>query len=85
MIKINKGYGQFDIPASLRVPLPANFVEGRVPAQSLTTQRKRDELLAKAGYIDDDKYNRWYKSHDIRIALANIYHSKCAFCEQRSC
>ena len=82
MIKINKSYGIFDIPESLREPVEANFKNG-VIVQARTTQRKREELLVAGGYIDDNNYNNRYKLEDVRSALNKLYHSKCAFCEQK--
>ncbi len=47
------------------------------------TQRKREELIAHGGYINEGKYNDWYKKPDVKAALIAIYHYKCAFCEQK--
>src|ERR1700722_11749860 len=82
MIKINKGYTIRDIPESLRLPIAANFQNGRIIPQAVITQHKREELLAAGEYIGSDKYDGRYKMDDIRTALINIYHSKCTFCEQ---
>lgn len=47
------------------------------------TQRKRRELIAHGGYINEGKYNDWYKKSDVKDALVAIYHHKCAFCERK--
>jgi len=57
----------------------------KVPASlnSKLTNQRRQELIAAKKYIAKDVYHNRYKKEDIKKALHNIYHSKCAFCEQR--
>jgi len=56
-----------------------------VPASldSKLTQQRRQELIDKKAYISQNIYHSRYKMKDIMTALHNIYHSKCAFCEQK--
>jgi len=83
MIKIEKSSHPFDVPASLRIPNPQNFELRTVPEQAKTTHKRRLDLIADGGYIDVDIYNSRYKMDDIKTLLSKIYHSKCAFCEQK--
>lgn len=56
-----------------------------VPASlnSKLTNQRRQELIDTKAYISKDVYHSRYKMKDIMTALHNIYHSKCAFCEQK--
>lgn len=80
MIKIEKDIDA--IPRSLRLPTITNFPL-RIPSPPITTHARRMEIVNKGSYIDLPKYNERYKIEDIKEALNTIYHSKCAYCEQR--
>lgn len=56
-----------------------------IPASlnSKLTNQRRQELIKAAVYIQKDVYHSRYKMQDIKTALQEIYHSKCAFCEQK--
>lgn len=41
------------------------------------------ELIALGNYRDEINYNSRYKQTDTQTLLKNIYHNKCAFCEQK--
>ncbi|MCP4133002.1 MAG: TIGR02646 family protein, partial [bacterium] len=51
--------------------------------QSNLTNRRRKELINEGQYIDKNVYNSRYKMNDIKNALKNIYHNKCAYCEKQ--
>ena len=57
-----------------------------VPAtlDSDLTQQRRNELIDAEEYKNEGVYNSRYKMKDIKAKLKDIYHSKCAFCEQKS-
>lgn len=63
-----------DIPKSL----DPDTDEGKL------THKRRKELIAKGEYIDNQKYNSRYKTHDIKDKLNNLYHYKCAYCEDHA-
>jgi uncharacterized protein (TIGR02646 family) len=68
------------IPDSLRFPSPNNF-EGRdVPEVAKTTHEKRSAVILQGKYNSD--FDDRYKKPDVKAALDNIYHRKCAYCEQ---
>lgn len=73
MIKIDKS--KVKQPATLNSPL---------------TQQRRNELIEAGKYIDDEKYNSRYKGgkvageRDVQKILKELYHEKCAFCEQKA-
>lgn len=69
MRKIEKDLA--DIPQSLVVN------EGQL------THARRKELIKKGGYIDSETYNSRYKLPDIKDKLENLYHHKCAYCENK--
>lgn len=80
MIKINKDYDT--IPDSLKIPNDTNFPDG-IPIKPRTTHARRLEVIDNESYIDKGRYNNRYKTDDIRTALKDIYHNKCAYCEQK--
>jgi uncharacterized protein (TIGR02646 family) len=81
MIKIDKDISK--IPTSLKVPSKDFFPSGKIPSPPKTTHKRRVEVIDNKGYIDKDLYNSRYKIDDIRIGLIDIYHNKCAYCEQK--
>lgn len=80
MIKIEKDLSL--VPDSIQVPLAEYFPNG-IPQPSQTTDRRRLELIANKGYINEQKFNDRYKQTDTQISLKKIYKNKCAFCEQK--
>ncbi|NOS87650.1 MAG: TIGR02646 family protein, partial [Methylococcaceae bacterium] len=70
------------IPDSLNIPSIRNF-PSKIPRPPKTTHKRRKEVIKKGSYINENIYNERYKQDDVKIALKNIYHSKCAFCEQK--
>jgi uncharacterized protein (TIGR02646 family) len=80
MIKIDKDISA--IPDSLKLPFEEYFPHG-IPSPSQTTHNRRIEVINKKEYINEKKYNERYKQDDVKTALKNIYHKKCAFCEQQ--
>ena len=73
MIKIEKDLKQ----------IPPSLDDHSGSKTNQTTQKRRNELIESRQYIHEKKYNQRYKLKDIKLALSKIYHSKCAFCEQR--
>lgn len=74
MIKIEKDLAQ--IPSSLQVP-PMNRSAQR-------THQVREQVNLQGTYPKNSSAtDKRYKMQDIKDALFNIYHDKCAFCEQR--
>lgn len=73
MIKIEKDLRA--IPSSLQVPPTGQAAQ--------TTHRKRLEMIAQGEYKSNSSNDARYKMSDIKGPLFNIYHGKCAFCEQR--
>lgn len=55
-----------------------------IPASlsSKTTNKRRTEVIKAEKYIAENKYNDRYKHDDIKEKLKEIYHQKCAYCEQ---
>jgi len=51
--------------------------------QSKETNELRNEIIDNKKFIKTDKFEKAYKSDDIKKALKAIYHSKCAYCEQK--
>lgn len=87
MIKITKDLNQ--IPISL-LPAFTDLFPDRVganlvpiPLKSRTTHTRRMEVINAGAYTDNGNFNSRYKEDDIRMALLDIYKSKCAFCEQK--
>lgn len=80
MIKIEKDLSI--IPTSLIPAFEDLFESNRIIRTAITTHKKRISLIDSGQYIDDDNYNSRYKLDDIKLALNDIYHGKCAFCEQ---
>jgi len=80
MIKIKKNTSS--IPNSIQIPFDEFFPEG-IPSPSMTTHKRRLELIENEAYIDKPVYNDRYKQKDTQIILKNIYKNKCAFCEQK--
>lgn len=60
-----------------------NFALIPVSLNSKLTNQRRQELIVAKAYISKDIYHSRYKKEDIMTALQEIYHSKCAFCEQK--
>jgi len=82
MRKINKDLSL--IPTSLKPPTSDYFFNTNRPSKVCkTTHLRRQEIIDNGGYIDTDNYNSRYKYSDVKTALNNLYHKKCAFCEQR--
>ena len=48
---------------------------------SSTTAKRREECIKAKKYLKGKKYNARYKTKDVKKALADLYHNKCAFCE----
>ncbi len=61
-----------DIPKSL------------VVAEKQLTHKRRKELITKGVYIDESVYNSRYKTQDVKDKLNNLYHHKCAYCEDHA-
>lgn len=61
-----------DIPKSL------------VVVETNKTHIRRKELIAKGAYVDESRYNSRYKTSDIKDKLNNLYHHKCAYCEDHA-
>lgn len=82
MRKINKDFT--DIPESLK-PATVDFFPDEVyPAKCQTTHNKRVDVIAMGRYPSDSSgHDARYKADDIKQKLAEIYHNKCAFCEQK--
>lgn len=82
MIKINKNLS--NIPTSLK-PATAEFFP--LPRQPYITSRKthirRIALINDGHYTDHANYNNRYKVKDVKNALDQLYHGKCAFCETK--
>lgn len=79
MIKIEKD--KTLVPDSLQIPNNEFFPNG-IPQPSETTHQRRLELITLGRYRDEPIYNSRYKQTDTHTLLKNIYHNKCAFCEQ---
>lgn len=60
-----------DIPQSL------------VVAEGQLTHTRRKDLIKIGVYIDSEAYNSRYKLSDIKEKLENLYHHKCAYCENK--
>lgn len=80
MIKLEKDINA--IPLSLIPAFDDLFDLDNIPIAVRTTHGRRMEIINAGVYTDDKNYNSRYKTADIKIALNNIYHRKCAFCEQ---
>ena len=48
---------------------------------SNTTKKRREECIKAKKYLKGNKYNARYKTKDVKKALEELYHNKCAFCE----
>jgi uncharacterized protein (TIGR02646 family) len=83
MIKIDKDISMNETPPTLRPPRRVNFLPQNIARASKTTNKRRFELIANGGYIDNDKYNARYKTGDIKTKLISLYKNKCAYCEQK--
>lgn len=57
--------------------------ESLVVSDEQLTHNRRKELIAKGAYIDSEAYNSRYKMPDVKKRLDNIYHHKCAYCENK--
>lgn len=80
MIKINKDLN--DIPESLKPATSDYFILANLPNSTLTTHERRMEIINRKDFFTDN-YNSSYKADDIKDKLNEIYHSKCAYCEQK--
>lgn len=49
--------------------------------QNKTTEKARESVINAGAY--NDKFDSRYKGKDVKKALADQYHRKCAFCEQK--
>ena len=47
----------------------------------VTTEERRNELIAANEYLGGNKYNSRYKTDDVKKNLEKLYKNKCAFCE----
>lgn len=47
------------------------------------TQTRRNTCIRDREYHQEKEFHRRYKQQDTKDALKNIYHQKCAFCEQK--
>ena len=81
MIKINKDLD--DIPESLKPTTEDFFVLPSIPPNAIKTHNARLDIIKHGAYYNEKTYNKFYKQNDIKEKLNNIYHQKCAFCEQR--
>lgn len=80
MMKVHKNLTT--IPASLKTD--AESVAKRL---AKTTHERRMQVINDNAYpptSQSRKYDERYKTNDIKKALNDIYHGKCAFCETRS-
>jgi len=80
MIKLEKNL--LEIPISLVPAFEDLFVNNKIPVKAKTTHNRRMSVIAAETYTDDTNHNSRYKKRDVKIALNDIYHGKCAFCEQ---
>ena len=82
MIKVEKDLTA--IPESL-IPAFSDLFPplGKMPLHTKRTHKKRMIVIDGEAYIDKDGFNDRYKWEDIKIALNNIYHCKCAYCENK--
>jgi len=81
MIKINKDLN--DIPESLKPAIDKYFILPNVPSNTLTTHEARIDVIQNETYFKEKIYDNCYKHDDVKEKLNNIYHHKCAFCEQK--
>jgi uncharacterized protein (TIGR02646 family) len=80
MQRIRKSLQIDAIPVSLRFPSPDNFEGSKVPQVAKTTHEKRSEVIQKGKY--DSNFDDRCKIADIKLALDELYHGKCVYCEQ---
>lgn len=59
----------------------AEIPQSLVVKEDQLTHTRRKELIKNGAYIDSDAYNSRYKLPDIKDKLENLYHHKCAYCE----
>lgn len=82
MRKINKDFT--DIPESLKPTTTSFFPKGIYPEESSATHSKRMSIINTSNYPSNNSAtDKRYKTDDIIQKLNDIYHKKCAFCEQR--
>lgn len=81
MIKLEKDINA--IPVSLMPAFNDLFATINVPITARTTHGRRMDVINAGTYTDDSNHNSRYKTSDIKDALNDIYHGKCAFCEQK--
>jgi uncharacterized protein (TIGR02646 family) len=80
MIKLEKDTAA--VPTSLIPAFNDLFASVTIPRQARTTHERRMSVIGLESYTDDEIHNSRYKKGDIKAALNEIYHGKCAFCEQ---
>ena len=78
MIHINKDLT--DAPISLKPATNHFFQNGSIPNESQRTHDVRKKMVAEGLYSKDA--DSLYKAPDVKEKLENLYHSKCAYCEQ---
>lgn len=61
----------------------ADIPKSLVVAEGQLTHTRRKELIKNGAYIDSVAYNSRYKLPDIKEKLENLYHHKCAYCENK--
>lgn len=61
----------------------ADIPQSLVVAEGQLTHTRRKDLIKKGAYIDSEAYNSRYKLPDIKEKLENLYHHKCAYCENK--
>ena len=61
----------------------ADIPQSLVVAEGQLTHTRRKELIKEGAYIDSEAYNSRYKLSDIKDKLDNLYHHKCAYCENK--
>lgn len=61
----------------------ADIPQSLVVAEGQLTHTRRKDLIKIGVYIDSEAYNSRYKLPDIKEKLENLYHHKCAYCENK--
>ena len=61
----------------------ADIPQSLVVAEGQLTHTRRKDLIKKGAYIDSEANNSRYKLPDIKEKLENLYHHKCAYCENK--
>jgi uncharacterized protein (TIGR02646 family) len=81
MIKLEKDLNI--VPVSLIPAFSDLFIANNIPTITKTTHGRRMDVINAGIYTDDSNHNSRYKTKDVKDALNDIYHGKCAFCEQK--